>query len=106
MSNLPAPFDPNLLPAIHHGYSMPYSQKIFLVEMEARGTARPLPASVQMVLRSVRGETQLHLQDESGAVVGNLDPQRGEILIRLMEAGKTLVAEPSGQRVRIHLQEL
>jgi hypothetical protein len=110
MSNLPAPFDPNLLPAIHQGYSMPYSQKIFLVELEVRGATRRLPGALQMCLRAVRGQTQLHLHDDSGAVLGNLDPDRAEILIRLLEAGKPLIAESvldsERPRVRIHLQEL
>jgi len=32
MSNLPAPIDPNLLPAYHEGARAAYSQDLFLVE--------------------------------------------------------------------------
>jgi hypothetical protein len=102
MSNLPAPFDPNLLPAIHHGYSLPYSQSIFLLELELP----ELPAFGEP-FKLVSRDGVLQLEDKDGAPAARLDPTRSEVLGRLLEAGKQLVAERApGNRIRISLQEL
>jgi hypothetical protein len=113
MSNLPAPIDPNLLPALHEGLSLPYSREIFLIEVALVPQASPeflssVPAGFQLETLLLGGAIQV--VTEGGTPLGTLDPERSEILVRLLEAGKILrgyhVSDPVKPRVRIHLREL
>jgi hypothetical protein len=93
MSNLPAPIDPNLLPAYRDGLRAPYSQDIFLIELELEPLASPdflaaTPADHRLVLR-LHSEAGLQALTEGGTVLGNLPAN--PVLERLLEAGKPLV---------------
>ena len=112
MSNLPAPIDHNLLPALHEGLSLPYSREIFLVEVELVATASQaflssVPEGFQLETLLLEGAIQV--VTEGGTPLGILDPDRSEILVRLLEAGKRLkctYVAGGGGGVRVHLREL
>ena len=122
MSNLPAPLDPNLLPALHEGLSLPYSQEIFLIELDLTTTQASaaflvsVPANFKLETLLVDGAIQV--VTEGGTPLGFLDTSRCEILVRLLEAGKRLTGQfhqaqgredESGRpcyRVRVALREI
>lgn len=96
MSNLPAPIDPNLLPAYREGLRSPYSQDIFLISVDLLASASPeflsaTPADYRLELRL--REEHIEAVTEGGTPLGRLDPKRCEVLVRLMEAGKHLVGK-------------
>ena len=116
MSNLPAPIDPDLLPALHEGLSLPYSREIFLIEVDlsspqaSQAFLTSVPAAFHLDTVLLDGAVQV--VTEGGTPLGILDPDRSEILVRLLEAGKRLKGNfvpPQGEmgaRVRVHLREL
>lgn len=111
MSNLPAPIDPNLLPAVQHGLRMPYGQDIFLADMglEALASAdflSAVPADFALELK-LHGDA-IQAITEGGTPLGVLTGHEGlQILRRLLEAGKRLVGkfQPPGT-VGVWLQDL
>lgn len=111
MSNLPAPIDPNLLPAVQHGLRMPYGQDVFLADVELQAIASAdflssVPADFKLELK-LSGE-QIQAITEGGTPLGTLAGHDGlAILRRLLEAGKRLVGkfQPPGT-VGVWLQDL
>jgi len=96
MSNLPAPLDPNLLPAYREGLRSPYSQDIFLITLELAVSASPefiraIPEDHRLELRLREGALQA--VTEGGTCLGDLEAQRSEVLVRLLEAGKHLIGK-------------
>lgn len=111
MSNLPAPIDPNLLPAVQHGLRPPYSQDILLAELALTPLASEdflsaVPTDFTLELK-VEGERILAIT-EGGTPLGVL--MGGDaigVLRRLLEAGKRLQGKyrPHNQ-VGVWLQDL
>lgn len=111
MSNLPAPIDPNLLPAVQHGLRLPYSQDIFLLELELAPLASSdfvaaVPDDFVLELR-LDGERIVALT-EGGTALGQLQGQDALLVLRrLLEAGKRLTGKfRRPQRVAVWFQEL
>ncbi|MBS2034063.1 hypothetical protein JST97_03695 [bacterium] len=109
-SNLPAPIDPNLLPAYREGLRAPYSQDIFLAQTSLKAQASPefisaVPAEHRLELR-LRGPF-LEAVTEGGTPLGRLDHPGLDILVRLMESGKHLIGKfcPPGE-VAVWLLEM
>lgn len=95
-SNLPAPIDPNLLPAYRDGLRAPYSQDVFLVQAQLKAQASPdflaaVPPEHRLELR-LRGAF-LEVVTEGGTPLGRLEHPGLEILVRLLEAGKHLIGK-------------
>lgn len=96
MSNLPAPLDPNLLPAYREGLRSPYSQDIFLITLEFTPSAsldfiQAIPQDHRLELRLREGALQA--VTEGGTCLGHLEALRSEVLVRLLEAGKHLIGK-------------
>lgn len=109
-SNLPAPIDPNLLPAYRDGLRAPYSQDVFLVQTVLKAQASPdflaaVPEGHRLELR-LRGPF-LEAVTEGGTPLGRLEHPGLEIVVRLLEAGKHLVGKygPPGE-VAVWLLEM
>ena len=101
-SNLPAPIDPNLLPAYREGLRAPYSQDIFLISLALEPLASPeflsaVPKDHRLELRLREGA--IEAVTEGGTPLGRLPGEPSQILIRLMEAGKHLIGKfsPPGE---------
>lgn len=101
-SNLPAPIDPNLLPAYRDGLRAPYTQDLFLAQTILKAQASQdflaaVPADHRLELR-LRGPF-LEAVTEGGTPLGRLEHPGLEILIRLLEAGKQLIGRfsPPGE---------
>ncbi len=111
MSNLPAPIDPNLLPAYHEGARAAYSQDLFLVEASLTLLASPdfvaaVPADHALLLHLQQGGG-IRAVTEGGTPIGEVDCPGLAILERLLEGGKNLrggFVPP--QQVGIWLQDL
>jgi hypothetical protein len=94
-SNLPAPIDPNLLPAYREGLRAPYSQDILLLQLPLEASASPdflaaVPAEHRLELR-LRGQA-LEVVTEGGTLLGCLQAGQGsQVLTRLLESGKHLI---------------
>ncbi|MBX3172252.1 MAG: hypothetical protein KF760_32910 [Candidatus Eremiobacteraeota bacterium] len=109
-SNLPAPIDPNLLPAYREGLRASYSQDVFLVQTELKAQASldflaAVPEGHRLELR-LRGPF-LEAVTEGGTPLGRLEHPGLEILVRLLEAGKHLIGKygPPGE-VAVWLLEM
>jgi hypothetical protein len=96
-SNLPAPIDPNLLPAYREGLRAPYSQDIFLIQLRLEATASPdfvaaVPLDHRLELR-LREQT-VEAVTEGGTLLGRLQAGEGtQVLTRLLESGKHLIGK-------------
>ena len=110
MSNLPAPIDPNLLPAVQHGMRLPYSQEVFLAELDVDPIASPeflaaVPADFGLELK-LAGES-IQAITEGGTPLGTLRGDGVRILVRLLEVGKRLIGKfRPPQQVGVWLQDL
>lgn len=112
MSNLPAPIDPNLLPTLQHGFRLPYSQDLLLIELPLEATCSAdflaaTPAAHPLELKVV-GE-RIQVFTEGGTALGLLAaPPGASILLRLLEGGKRLAGRflPETSSVGVWLQEL
>lgn len=110
-SNLPAPIDPNLLPAYREGLRVPYSQDVFLIALPLLAQASAdflaaVPADHKLELRLKEG--LILAVTEGGTVLGSLESGQGsQVLVRLLEAGKHLSGKfaPPGE-VAVWLMEL
>lgn len=92
VSNLPAPFDPNLLPVLRSSSTLPYAHEIFLTQAEVQADDS-LSEGDELQLRLVEGDRhELELRDAANQRRGRVTLPGQEILARLLDAGKALKA--------------
>lgn len=94
MSNLPAPIDPNLLPAYQSGGSAAYAQDLLLAEASLEISASAVFTAAIPALHPLRlflpPEGGILALTEGGTPVGKVVCPGQEILQRLLEGGKAL----------------